>query len=77
VAVNVAYNEPGIDYGWKCIQCKTGRRYGAQRLKAEIEGGKHARRYDTHTVQVTATTILHTFTARENMDALDLDAPPF
>lgn len=66
----MSYAEPGCDYGWKCEQCKTGRRYGAARLKAELEAGKHARRYDTHTVHVTETRITHTFTARDNMQPL-------
>lgn len=70
--------ERGVDFGFKCRDCPRARNYGAAKLRAEIEAGKHARRYDWHTVDLTETRITHTFSARDNqMELLDTEKPPF
>jgi hypothetical protein len=59
------------EYSVKCLypRCPFSKSYGAARLRAEIEAGKHARRFDWHQVQVRRTVVLHTFTARDNQTA--------
>lgn len=71
-------DERGVSYGYKCRNCPRARTYGAAKLRAEIEAGKHARRYDWHIVDITETRILHTFGMRDNQpQLLDDDTPPF
>lgn len=68
----------GDSYGYRCRDCPRARMYGAAKLRAEIEAGKHARRYDWHTVDIVKTTVLHTFSARDNQSSMfEDDAPPF
>lgn len=67
-----------MQFGYRCQTCHIARDFGAAKLRAEIEAGKHARKYDWHVVELTATVVYHQFTARDNMGKLsDSDAPPF
>lgn len=67
-----------VEWGYRCQNCHRARKYGAAKLQAEIQAGKHARKYDWHTVELTKTEVVHVFTARDNINTLLNDnAPPF
>lgn len=65
-------------FGYRCQTCHIARDFGAAKLRNEIEAGKHARKYDWHEVELTATVVYHKFTGRENMQKLsEMEEPPF
>ena len=67
-----------MQFGYRCLSCHIARDFGAAKLRSEIEAGKHARKYDWHSVELTATVVYHTFTARDNVAQLpDAESPPF
>lgn len=71
-------NAHELEWGFRCRDCPRARKYGAAKLRAEIEAGKHARKYDWHTVELTKTEVVHVFTARDNMQTLlNSSEPPF
>lgn len=77
--MTVPYALPNVDYGYRCLTCKVGRYYGkGARLRAEIEGGKHARNRDTHRVAIVGLLVFTIFDAHENMNTLENSQdPPF
>lgn len=67
-----------VSYGFRCRNCPRARQYGAAKLRAEIEAGKHARKYEWHEVEITKTEVLHVFRGRDNQLLLESDElPPF
>jgi hypothetical protein len=71
-------NAHGVSWGFRCRDCPRARSYGAAKLRAEIEAGKHARKYDWHTVEVLKAEVVHVFSARDNQMRLDEnEIPPF
>ena len=74
----MTYAQPGCTYWVRCKGCTHAKDYGAARLRAELEAGKHARKHGSHQVQVQEVRVLHTFTGLDNMQALpDVDSPPY
>lgn len=67
-----------MTYGYKCRTCPAARDFGAAKLRAEIEAGKHARKMDWHEVELVASVVYHVFSARDNMTQLpESEEPPF
>lgn len=73
----MAIAKKGARYFVKCTNCPHAKDYGAAKLRAEIEAGKHARRYDWHIVEIWEIFVVHRFSARDNAATLYDEEPPF
>lgn len=74
----MGYAKSQARYGFKCLNCKMTRYFGVARLRMEVEAGKHARRYDTHRIELLEVTVYAEFGLHDNQDTLESsEDPPF